>query len=102
MEKRVFKYGGYHFIPGTGLKLPGRDRDCAISRRQRTDKELGLCRPGMLMKANIHYSHKGFYAASPDKECDLFRCLENGKLYLPAETTCRNIWNSLKKKRQGA
>ena len=82
MEKQVFEYGGYHFIPER--QFTGRERDFfAISRRQRTDKELGLCRPGYAYESKYPYSHKGFYAASPDKECDLFRCLENGKLYLP-------------------
>ena len=38
---------------------------------------------GYAYESKYPYSHKGFYAASPDKECDLFRCLENGKLYLP-------------------
>ena len=81
MEKQVFEYGGYHFIPER--QFTGRERDFfAISRRQRTDKELGLCRPGYAYESKYPYSHKGFYAASPDKECDLFRCLENGKLYL--------------------
>lgn len=30
------------------------------------------------------YSYDGFYAASPVKDCDLFLCLENGQVYLPA------------------
>ena len=63
MEQQIFKYGGYHFIPER--RFTGKeDSFAAISRRQRIDS---------------------FYAASPDKECDLFRCVENGKLYLPCE-----------------
>ena len=36
----------------------------------------------MVMRASILIL---FYAVSPEKECDLFRCMENGKLYLPCE-----------------
>ena len=28
-------------------------------------------------------SHEKFYAASGDSQCDIFRCIENGKLYVP-------------------
>ena len=31
------------------------------------------------------YSHKNFYEASGNSKCDVFKCLENRKLYLPAE-----------------
>ena len=31
------------------------------------------------------YSWKGFYEASNDNQMDLFRCVENGKLYVPCE-----------------
>ena len=30
-----------------------------------------------------HTPIKIFYAAATDKECDIFQCLENGKLYVP-------------------
>ena len=55
------------------------------SRRQRRDEELGFCKSGNGYESKYPYSPEGFYAASPDKECDLFRCMENGKLYLPCE-----------------
>jgi len=29
------------------------------------------------------YAYQDFYAAATDKECDIFQCLENGKLYVP-------------------
>lgn len=31
------------------------------------------------------YSHKAFYAASDNDPCDIFRCIENDKLYIPCE-----------------
>ena len=97
MEKQAFEYGGFHFIPERRFTAE-ENSFLAISRRQRLDKELGFCKPGYAYKSKYPYSHESFYAASPDKECDLFRCVENGKLYLPVRTICRNIWNSLKKK----
>ena len=30
------------------------------------------------------YSYDDFYAASTDKECDIFRCMETGRLYVPS------------------
>ena len=84
MNKESFEYGGYHFIPERCF-TKGEDNFFAISRRQRIDKELGFCRPGYSYESKYPYSHEGFYAASPDKECDLFRCVENGKLYLPCQ-----------------
>ena len=32
-----------------------------------------------------NYSWKEFYEASGDSQLDLFRCIENGKLYVPCE-----------------
>jgi hypothetical protein len=29
------------------------------------------------------FSYEDFYAASPIKECDLFKCEENGRIYMP-------------------
>ena len=82
MEKQAFEYGGFHFIPERRFTAE-ENSFLAISRRQRLDKELGFCKPGYAYKSKYPYSHESFYAASPDKECDLFRCVENGKLYLP-------------------
>lgn len=82
MKKRVFKYGGFHFIPER--KFTAQERDFfKISRRQRIDLNLGFCIPGYIYESKYSYSYESFYEAASDKDCDLFRCIENGKLYLP-------------------
>lgn len=83
-NEKVFEYGGYHFIPERKFTAEENGFD-KISRRLKQDTEMGLCREGYAYESKYPYSHDGFYAASPDKECDLFRCIENGKLYLPCE-----------------
>ena len=35
------------------------------------------------------YSHKEFYAATTVKDCDIFRCVESGRLYVPCEDGLR-------------
>ena len=87
MNKESFEYGGYHFIPERCFTKE-ENNFFAISRRQRIDKELGFCRPGYSYESKYPYSHEDFYAASPDKECDLFRCVENGRLYVFVNRKC--------------
>lgn len=82
MDKQAFEYGGYHFIPERQFTR-SENNFRAISRRQRTDVKLGFCKPNYSYKSKYPYSHESFYSASTDKKCDLFRCVENGKLYLP-------------------
>ena len=94
MNKESFEYGGYHFIPERCF-TKGEDNFFAISRRQRIDKELGFCRPGYSYESKYPYSHEGFYAASPDKECDLFRCVETESCTCLVKMICRNMWNPL-------
>ena len=86
MKNQIFEYGGFHFIPERKFTVQERDF-FKISRRQRIDRNLGFCIPGYIYESHYAYSHESFYVASPDKECDLFRCVENGKLYLPCELT---------------
>lgn len=84
MKNQMFVYGGFHFVPER--QFTARERDFfKISRRQRIDRDLGFCRPDYAYESKYPYSHEAFYEASPDKECDLFRCVENGKLYIPCE-----------------
>ncbi len=79
-----FEYGGFHFIPERKFTS---EENCIykIARRQRVDRQMGLCRSGYVYESRYPYSHDSFYAASTVKDCDLFRCTENGKLYLPCE-----------------
>lgn len=82
MSKEPFEYGGYHFIPERTLK--GAEAGFfAMSRKIRLDKELGFCEEGYVYPSKYPYSHESFMAASTDKECDLYRCVENGNLYIP-------------------
>lgn len=84
MLKRSFEYGGYHFIPERSLTKAENDL-YKISRIQCIDKEMGLCKPRYSYESKYPYSHTSFYEASSDKKCDLFRCVENGRLYIPCE-----------------
>lgn len=84
MQHQSFEYGGYHFIPERCFSEE-ENHFFRISRRQCLDKELGFCKPGYTYESKYPYSYESFYAASTEKECDLFRCVENGKLYLPCQ-----------------
>jgi len=92
----AFEYCGYHFTPyrafyagETDRPLEGDSRpwkkDAAYAfRNMKSDFELGLSKyEGK--KAGRDYSHKGFYAASGNSTADIFRCIENGRLYVPCE-----------------
>lgn len=78
----VFEYGGFHFVPERTLTNEESDIK-EIARHQRIDTDLGFSEKGYDTRSKHEYSHADFYAASTDKNCDLFRCVENGKLYLP-------------------
>lgn len=80
----AFEYGGYHFIPERQLTAE-ENSFASVSKRQNLDIDLGFCRENYVYPSKYPYSHKSFYAASPDRSCDLFRCVENGKLYIPCE-----------------
>ena len=55
----------------------------AISKRLASDPNLGLCTYQDRQKAP--YDYKDFYTVATDKECDIFRCEENGLLYVPGK-----------------
>ncbi len=81
MEK-TFEYGGYHFTPERQLTRKESSLS-SISKRQRIDTELGFCKKGYAYESKFDYSYDGFYNAATEKDFDLFRCEENGKLYIP-------------------
>lgn len=86
MDNVAFAYGGKHFV--LVRKFGKKDGDLyQIARRLKRDLEFGVFRADCYGKEGqkAEYSHEGFYAASPDKACDIFRCVENGKLYVPCE-----------------
>ena len=90
----TFRFGDYHFVPyrqfrkgETKRPLKGDSRPWKIDaqyemRNIRSDRELGLSKYDW---KKSEYSHEKFYEASGDSKCDIFRCIENGKLYVPAE-----------------
>ena len=82
MSEKTFVYGGKQFIPVR--QFHGKEGDFfAITRRLRKDLELGFFQEDYYGKGSkkADYSHESFYAASTDKNCDIFRCLENGKYH---------------------
>ena len=81
-DRKTFEYGGYHFTPIR--KFHKKEGDFfAISKRLASDFNLGLCTYQDRQKAP--YDYKGFYTVATDKECDIFRCEENGLLYVPGK-----------------
>ncbi len=56
----------------------------AISKRLASDPNLGLCTYQDRQKKHL-MTTRDFYTVSTDKECDVFRCEENGLLYVPGK-----------------
>lgn len=80
----AFEYGGVHFVPLGIVK----DSFANISKNLETDRRLGMwnvnnTNHNAICKVNYHY--KDFYEACGNIKCDVFKCLENGKNYLPGE-----------------
>ena len=74
-----FEYGGYHFTPMRGFRK-GEGDFHDIMRRQYSDFGLGLSTYDWQKHP---YSYDEFCAASTEKSCDIFRCEETGRLYVP-------------------
>ena len=74
MNGLTFEYGGYHFTPY--MKLTGRAGEFTTMAMNYDHKSP--------LFANNKFSCKDFYDASPIRYCDLFKCEENGKIYIPA------------------
>lgn len=80
----MFEYNGYHFEPERSLKECEKKDICTFTQHIRTDRELGMCNYNVAWR-KCDYSWGKFYEASHDSPLDLFRCVENGKLYVPCE-----------------
>lgn len=80
----MFAYNGYHFEPERNLKPNEKTNISTVTKHLRSDRELGMCDYHVGWKRH-GYSHKAFYAASDNDPCDIFRCIENDKLYIPCE-----------------
>lgn len=79
-----FEYGGMHFVPFAKLCHEVKLADIIC----RSDRGLGFVdfhyqKIGILQK--FPYSYADFYEAMKGSEMDIFKCAENGKLYIPGE-----------------
>ncbi len=80
--KKIYEYGGKHFIPHSKLGKV----NCLSNLLLRSDVELGFFDSDWgNRKIKYKYSHKKFYEAMGDSDMDIFKCVENGKLYIPCE-----------------
>jgi hypothetical protein len=89
-EPGVFEYGGYHFKSERQFRkgevdkhLEGDARpwkkDISYTfRNMRFGNELGL------REQNKNWSYEEFYKAANGSEADIFRCVENGNLFVPS------------------
>jgi hypothetical protein len=78
-EPGVFAFGDYHFKPQR--KFEKRDGDFNKQMNNvASDRSMGIATYDW---GRTEYSHEKFYAASGDSEADIFKCVENGKLYVP-------------------
>ena len=79
--KKGFEYNGYHFEPigkidsDITLKEIGK---VIISNKDTLDMSV-------YKGSRLPYSYTGFYAAADKSKADIFRCVENGRLYIPGE-----------------
>ena len=83
MENDQFKYLGYNFIPVEKLGGTQIELDNIIGHLQ-SDLELGFSTYNWLENRK-DYSYEGFYKASGNSDYDIFKCLANGKLYIPGK-----------------
>ncbi len=78
-----YAYGNYHFIPHAKIGEIKSISDVIL----RTDFELGYFDsndyPGR--KQKYPYDYQKFYDAMNNSDLDIFKCVENGKLYVPCE-----------------
>lgn len=77
---KPFAYGGYHFTPYRQFSKNEGDF-FVLSPRLEIDKSMGLS--AYPERQKFPYVYEDFYAASTDKQCDIFRCEENGRIYVP-------------------
>ena len=85
VEDGVFVYGGHHFIPyGFFSKQENNDLK-KLTRNLRTDVDLGFFADSNIAgrTQKYRYDYDEFYAAAGDHTFDIFKCTDNGKLYVP-------------------
>ena len=77
---KFFEYNGYHFEP-TGILPAGRTLK-EISNETISNNALGM---SAYEGAAHPYSYEEFYNAANSSSADIFKCVENGRLYIPGE-----------------
>ena len=77
---KSFEYNGYHFEP-TGILPAGRTLK-EISNETISNNALGM---SAYEGATHPYSYEAFYNAANSSSADIFKCVENGRLYIPGE-----------------
>ena len=75
----VFEYGEKHFL-GVGQLPPPKERD--LSRTLCYDPDIAFETHN---GDAVQYNRTEFLTAAGESKCDVFRCYENGKLYVPSE-----------------
>ena len=76
-----FEYGGYHFFPLRRFNK-GEGDFFALSKRLERDFSLGLS--DYKDRQKFPYSYDEFYKVATNPNYDIFCCVENGKIYVPA------------------
>lgn len=77
---KSFEYNGYHFEP-TGILSAGRTLK-EIGNETISNNTLGM---SAYEGATHPYSYEEFYNAANSSSADIFKCVENGRLYIPGE-----------------
>lgn len=82
-----FEYGGFHFVPVRKLNKSENSDIRTLTRNIATDPNLGFFRTDDILgrRQKYSYSHEDFYEASGNSKCDIFKCIENNKFYIPGE-----------------
>jgi hypothetical protein len=76
--KNSFKFGRFTFAPVK--RLPSKSLEISVvTPHLRRDRVLNL---STYVKT---YAYEGFYEACGEKYYDLFRCEENGRIYIPCQ-----------------
>lgn len=73
-----FQYAGKTFTPVKTLTKK-QSEFMTVSKHLKSDRELNLSTYAGT------YTWEGFYKNCSDKDFDLFKCEENGKIYIPCE-----------------
>lgn len=94
-----FCYGEKHFIPEGRFDQTNVSLIEVLSKLS-VDVEMGFCVPDYKYPSKYPYSQDAFYEMATDKKCDVFRCVENGKLYVPCQNDLQQYEGPYRKRRQ--